>query len=235
MLLFIFPCRNNNQPTAIYPLDTVHRGLKKAHVMMREREGEKERERGRKIEREKERKREGERERGGGREGGGGGQAPYGAKSACANRAAYPQPPPPCHALSLSNLSPSYVEVRKSSPLQRAKSKESFWYRSPGRPRDSRFEDYDSGLRISGLRISVKFCTSKAISMEMWHFPSVLEDWLTEFEIRKSGIVIRSLIIRIMFRLNIAMGDTPAGTLAGCGGLAVSHSVPAWVSVEVRR
>jgi hypothetical protein len=31
---FIFPCRNNNQPTAIYPLGTFPRGLKKAHVMM---------------------------------------------------------------------------------------------------------------------------------------------------------------------------------------------------------
>ena len=34
MITFICSCRNNNQPTAIYPLGTFPRGLKKAHVMM---------------------------------------------------------------------------------------------------------------------------------------------------------------------------------------------------------
>ena len=34
MMTFICSCRNNNQPTAIYPLGTFPRGLKKAHVMM---------------------------------------------------------------------------------------------------------------------------------------------------------------------------------------------------------
>jgi hypothetical protein len=34
MMSFICSCRNNNQPNAIYPLGTFHRGLKKAHVMM---------------------------------------------------------------------------------------------------------------------------------------------------------------------------------------------------------
>jgi hypothetical protein len=34
MMSFICSCRNNNQPTDIYPLGTFHRGLKKAHVMM---------------------------------------------------------------------------------------------------------------------------------------------------------------------------------------------------------
>jgi hypothetical protein len=34
MITFICSCRNNNQPTVIYPLGTFPRGLKKAHVMM---------------------------------------------------------------------------------------------------------------------------------------------------------------------------------------------------------
>jgi hypothetical protein len=34
MMTFICSCRNNNQPTVIYPLGTFPRGLKKAHVMM---------------------------------------------------------------------------------------------------------------------------------------------------------------------------------------------------------
>jgi hypothetical protein len=34
MMLSICSCRKNNQPNAIYPLGTLHRGLKKAHVMM---------------------------------------------------------------------------------------------------------------------------------------------------------------------------------------------------------
>jgi hypothetical protein len=34
MMTFICSCRNNNQTTAIYPLGTFPRGLKKAHVMM---------------------------------------------------------------------------------------------------------------------------------------------------------------------------------------------------------
>jgi hypothetical protein len=34
MMSFICSCRNNNQPNAIYPLGTFHRGLKKARVMM---------------------------------------------------------------------------------------------------------------------------------------------------------------------------------------------------------
>jgi hypothetical protein len=34
MMTFICSCRNNNQPTAIYPLGTFPRGLKKSHVMM---------------------------------------------------------------------------------------------------------------------------------------------------------------------------------------------------------
>ncbi len=34
MILFICSCRNINQSNAIYPLGTLHRGLKKAHVMV---------------------------------------------------------------------------------------------------------------------------------------------------------------------------------------------------------
>jgi hypothetical protein len=34
MMTFSCSCRNINQPNAIYPLGTFHRGLKKAHVMM---------------------------------------------------------------------------------------------------------------------------------------------------------------------------------------------------------
>ena len=34
MMIFICSCRNNNHPTAIYPLGTFPRGIKKAHVMM---------------------------------------------------------------------------------------------------------------------------------------------------------------------------------------------------------
>jgi hypothetical protein len=34
MMTFICSCRNNNQPNAIYPLGTFHRGLKKAKVIM---------------------------------------------------------------------------------------------------------------------------------------------------------------------------------------------------------
>jgi hypothetical protein len=41
----------------------------------------------------------------------------------------------------------------------------------------SRFPNFD--FRITNLD-SVNFCTSKAISMELWHFPSVREVWLTE-------------------------------------------------------
>jgi hypothetical protein len=34
MTTFTCSCRNNNQPTAKYPLGTFPRGLKKVHVMM---------------------------------------------------------------------------------------------------------------------------------------------------------------------------------------------------------